>query len=141
MDRSLHAHVFSVLVGDDDLAIRESVVELLSDRPLRIFTASTGSAALKTLLRESIDFTILDVEMPDMTGPQVLEAYLSGPWVASTRGPAARSPRRRLPAIFMSGNPAVEIRTRCQALGSEFLDKPFTPDDMRAAVDAILHRF
>ena len=44
MDRSLHAHVFSVLVGDDDLAIRESVVELLSDRPLRIFTASTGSA-------------------------------------------------------------------------------------------------
>jgi len=141
MDRLRNAPVLSVLVGDDDLGIRQSVVELLADRPLRVFTAASGSSALATLLHEEIHFTILDVEMPDMTGVQVVEAYLSGTFIAGSRGPAARHPRRHLPTIFMSGNPAAEIRRACQTLGTSFLDKPFAPDAMRAAVDDILARY
>jgi len=138
MDSSRTPRVLSVLVGDDDSAIRECVVEMLVRQGFDVHTANTGDAAFRTLLQCSIDFSILDVEMPGMTGLQVVEAYVSGPWIVGSAGRSARRSRREMPTIFMSGNPAREIRDACETLGSTFLDKPFAVDDMRSAVNRIL---
>ncbi len=138
MDRSRNSRAFSVLVGDDDRAIRESVAELLAGLSFDVHVADCGTSALRTLLQRPIDFSILDVEMPDMTGLQVIERYVSGPWIARAAGPAAPPVPRRMPTIFMSGNPAREIRSACELLGASFLDKPFEARQMRSAVDRIL---
>jgi CheY-like chemotaxis protein len=141
MDSPRSNRVFSVLVGDDEIAIQECVVEVVAERGFQVFTASSGADALSTLERERVDFSILDVEMPVMTGIEVLQRYLDGPWIAGAMGPASRVGPRRMPTIFMSGNPAREIRLTCERLGSSFLDKPFAAGDMRAAVDRILADF
>ena len=138
MHRTRHDRAFSVLVGDDDRAVRECVTEVLVDQGFRVHAVASGTNALRTLLREAIDFSILDVEMPEMSGIQVLRAYLDGPWIAGAAGPATRGVRRRMPTIFMSGNPAREIRLTCESMGSSFLDKPFAATDMRAAIDRVL---
>jgi CheY-like chemotaxis protein len=132
------SRALTVLVGDDDGAIRECVTELLSALEFEVHTAHCGRSALQILLQEPIDFSILDVEMPDMTGLQVIERYASGPWIAGADSPPERLVRRRMPTIFMSGNPATEIRSACERLGSSFLDKPFAAQDMRTAVNRLL---
>ena len=141
MDTPRTDRVFTVLVGDDDGAIRECVVEVVSEWGFHVLTASSGGDALSTLVREPVDFSILDVEMPVMTGIEVLQRYLAGPWIAGAMGPAARPTGRRMPTIFMSGNPAREIRETCEEIGTSFLDKPFQADDMRAAVNRVLTRY
>ncbi len=138
MHPSRNTRALSVLVGDDDSAIRESVAEVLVALNLEVHTAPSGSSSLQILLKERIDFSILDVEMPDMTGLQVIERYASGPWIAGAGTPPERMAPRRMPTIFMSGNPAEEIRSACETLGSTFLNKPFAARDMRSAVSRIL---
>jgi two-component system response regulator AtoC len=129
----------SVLVGDDDVAVRESVAAILDRRQLRVVTAVSGDHALRVLLSEPIDLSILDVEMPGMTGIEVLRRYLTGPWIAGPQGaPARRGDARSMPTIFMSGNRDARIRNACEALGESFLDKPFGADAMRDAVERIL---
>jgi two-component system response regulator AtoC len=135
---SRNSRALSVLVGDDDGAIRECVTEVLIALEFEVHVAPCGTSALRILLQESIDFSILDVEMPDMTGLQVIERYASGPWIAGADSPPERPAPRRMPTIFMSGNPAHEIRSACESLGSSFLDKPFAAQDMRSAVNRIL---
>ena len=132
-------HRFTVLIGDDDVSVRTSVEDLLEDREFRVLTAADGREALSKLFAELVDFSILDVEMPGLTGPQVLEAFLQGPFIAGSSGPAQRAaPPRRMPTIFMSGNRSLEVRETCESMGTTFLDKPFAPADMRGAVDQLI---
>ena len=129
----------SCLIGDDDDAVRDAVVELLDAWGFHVVTANTGASALRILLCERIDFTILDVEMPGMTGLEVIERYLAGPWIAGPARPPRRATgRRRIPTIFMSGNPA--MRPQAEGLGSKFLGKPIEVPRMRSAVDEILNQ-
>jgi len=130
----------TVLIGDDDVSMRHSVVDLLSERQeLRILTVGSGADAFVRLLHDSIDFLILDVEMPGMTGIEVLQRYLQGAWIAPTGGAPARTSRpRRMPTIFMSGNRDREIRRTCETIGRSFIRKPFQANELRQAVDQIL---
>ncbi len=128
----------TLLVGDDDSAVRDCVVEIVSACGFRVVTAASGRESLQILLRTPIDLSILDIHMPDMTGMEVFERFVRGPFIAAPEGPAARAPARRLDAIFMSGDATPEIRSWCAGIGSRLLDKPFEPDEMRAAIDAVL---
>lgn len=137
----LRHRTYSILVGDDDLAVRESVVAVLARWPLHVFTAASGSDALRILFSRPIDFSILDVEMPGMTGIEVLQRYLTGPWIAAQHGLPSRSPdRRSMPTIFISGCRDDSVRQACERLGDSYLDKPFEADEMRGAVNRILSR-
>ena len=129
----------SCLVGDDDDAVRDAVVEILDAWGFRTLTASSGEDALRILLCEPIDFSILDVEMPSMTGIEVIERYLTGPWIAAATSPPQRAPTpRRMPTIFMSGNRSEEVRRAAESVGITFLDKPIEVRRMRSAVDRLL---
>jgi CheY-like chemotaxis protein len=128
----------TLLVGDDDALVRECVAEIVRALGLDVVTARSGEESLGILLRESIDLSILDVNLGDMSGLEVVERYVRGPFiVAPAAAPRAPAPRR-LAAIFMSSEPTPAVRSFCEATGSWFLDKPFEPDDMRAAIRALL---
>ena len=127
----------TLLVGDDDALVRECVAEIVRTLGLQVVLARSGGESLSVLLRQTIDLTILDVNLGDMTGIEVFQRYVRGPFIAAPSALQVPVPRR-LPAIFMSSEATPEVRSFCEATGSWFLDKPFVPDDMRGAIRALL---
>jgi CheY-like chemotaxis protein len=68
----------SVLVVDDDEAIREVIAEVLRDEGYRVVCAENGEQALCELGKEHrLDLVLLDLMMPVMSGWEVLE-HLQG---------------------------------------------------------------
>src|SRR5262245_6356947 len=68
------APVATVLLIDDDAAVRAAVQAVLVGRGVRVFLATQGTEALDVFQqrRAEIDIVILDLQMPRMDGGQVL---------------------------------------------------------------------
>ena len=66
-------HSGSILVVDDEPAIRESLEILLSDANYKVALAAGGVDGLKKLESNLFDLVLLDVMMPDKNGLEVLE--------------------------------------------------------------------
>jgi CheY-like chemotaxis protein len=63
---------WSVLIADDDRLLRESLQEILSDLGCATAQAGCGADAIALLSRMRYDLLLSDVDMPDMTGFQLL---------------------------------------------------------------------
>jgi CheY-like chemotaxis protein len=63
----------TVLVVDDDEAIRETVRDVLSDEGYRVLVAENGAKALELLEKAHPAVVLLDLMMPIMSGWEVLE--------------------------------------------------------------------
>ncbi|TET54217.1 MAG: response regulator transcription factor [Anaerolineales bacterium] len=63
----------SILVVDDDQAIRRTLTEMFRRMGYKATDAASGEAALDQIGREPFDLVILDLNMPHMTGAEVLE--------------------------------------------------------------------
>ena len=119
-----------VLLVDDSrlirMGLRKSLVEIgLSD----ITEASDGREAIETLVRERFDLMLLDMEMPEMNGMEVLAVLRDTPHQAWP------------PVIVISGNTNQEDAVRCIELGAEdYLTKPFNPVLLRARVKTSVER-
>ncbi len=114
----------SVLVVDDDPAIREVVALTLEDEGYRVETAANGCEALKKMREDPPSGVVLDMMMPVMDGPAFLRACRSDP---SCRG---------VPIVVMSAN-----RKAAEALtlgAAAFLAKPFDLDTLLATIDGLL---
>lgn len=66
-------HAGSILVVDDEPAIRESLKVLLSEANFKVALAEGGLDGLKKLESDLFDLVLLDVMMPDKNGLEVLE--------------------------------------------------------------------
>jgi class 3 adenylate cyclase len=119
-----------VLLVDDSrlirMGLRKSLVEIgLSD----ITEAGDGREAIETLVREPFDLMLLDMEMPEMNGMEVLAVLRDTPhhpWP---------------PVIVISGGTSLEDAVRCIELGAEdYLSKPFNPVLLRARVKTSVER-
>ena len=62
----------SVLIIEDDKALRESLAETLNDLGYHAIEAASGRIGLDTSARERIDAVLLDLRMPGMDGLEVL---------------------------------------------------------------------
>ncbi|MFS2017504.1 response regulator [Massilia sp. CT11-108] len=63
----------SLLVVEDDMAQRESIVGLIGDSDVRIVTAEDGKAALEALAQQHFDCMVLDLTLPDISGFDLLD--------------------------------------------------------------------
>lgn len=63
----------SLLVVEDDMAQRESIVSLIGDADVHIVTAETGAAAMKALAEQPFDCMVLDLTLPDISGFDLLD--------------------------------------------------------------------
>lgn len=61
-----------ILVVDDEVAIRELLVEILADEGYTVRVASNGRAAVTMVQRERPDLMLMDVMMPGLDGPATL---------------------------------------------------------------------
>jgi CheY-like chemotaxis protein len=102
-----------ILYVDDDPILREfAVVNLASDRA-SVETAADGRAALAAISGEPPDLVLLDLDMPEMDGFQVLESLRGDPKF------------RDLPVIVVTGREDVEAVDRAFAVGAtSFVVKP-----------------
>lgn len=117
----------SVLVVDDDAAVRRLVVSVLGRRGFRVVEAEDGVAALAQAAEQRGDLVLLltDVIMPGMSGDALAETLRE------------RNPDLRV--VFMSGYTEEELEARgIAAVGGAYLTKPFTPDVLSMVVAGAL---
>ena len=63
----------SILVLDDEKAIREEILEYLTEDGYSLFEADRPSKAFRIMEEEIIDVIILDIQLPEMDGLVVLQ--------------------------------------------------------------------
>jgi CheY-like chemotaxis protein len=66
----------TILVADDEEAIRNLIVEELTDEGYRVIAVSNAREALKMVETEPLDLVVLDIRMPGMDGLEALPRIL-----------------------------------------------------------------
>ncbi|HEY3164451.1 MAG TPA: response regulator [Candidatus Limnocylindrales bacterium] len=108
----------TVLVVDDDPMVRTVARRLLESFGLTVRVAAGGpeAIALVSAAPASVDAVLLDMTMPELSGPEVFSEL--------------RTIRADLPVVLMSGYHEDELDPGIGASISGFVQKPFTPADL-----------
>ncbi len=117
----------TVLIVDDDFAIRRLLEVCLRTLPVAQFTVADGAGALEVLQREKIDLVVADLMMPSVSGFDLVRSMRADPALKHT------------PVILLSclGNP--ELPTEAEAAGVQaYFVKPFSPSRLIAAARQFL---
>ena len=61
----------NILAADDEVKIREAVSDYLTHKGINVLTAENGRQALEILRTQTVDFIILDLMLPDISGEEV----------------------------------------------------------------------
>lgn len=116
-----------ILVVDDDAPVGWTVDRHLTRAGYDVSIAACGSDALDMSLAFAPDLVVLDLNLPDMAGPDVL------------RGLRARHPG--LPVLILSGEfPPAEMLDRFGIGADAVVMKPFRGSDLVGRIRAILPR-
>lgn len=119
---------FHTLIVDDSSAVRAFVRASLEDSGFaRVEEAETGFEALQLLASNAFDVVIVDVNMPDINGLELL-GFMK-------KSPRQQGARTILISTRVDGSDA----NRGKELGADaFLEKPFEVEELRALVTALL---
>lgn len=117
-----------VLVVDDSKVMREMIAACLRPDPsLTITQAASGLEAIERLSLKSFDLLVLDLNMPDIGGLEVVEFVRS------------QDKLRTLPILIVTTRGEDASRAAVLAAGaSKYLTKPFAPDAILAEVQGLL---
>jgi two-component system, chemotaxis family, chemotaxis protein CheY len=117
-----------ILVVDDSKVMRDMIVACLRAVPGTSFVhASSGLEAIERLSLAPFDLMVLDLNMPDIGGVEVLE-FVRG-----------QDTLRALPVLIVTTRGDDQSREQVLSAGAtSFLAKPFTPDSIIGEVRAIL---
>ena len=101
----------TVLVVDDEQAVRESIAMILEYEKFAVVFAHDGPGALQRITAGGIDLILLDIKMPGMDGMRVLQTV--------------RESSPSLPVVMISGHGTIETAVEATRLGAyDFLAKP-----------------
>jgi two-component system, NtrC family, nitrogen regulation response regulator NtrX len=101
----------TVLVVDDEIAICETLAQILGYEDYQVLTASDGPRALHLLEERAVDAMLLDVKMPGMDGFEVLARV--------------RERHAEVPVIIISGHGDIQTAVQAVKQGAyDFLEKP-----------------
>jgi CheY-like chemotaxis protein len=112
----------SVLVVDDERAIRDFLDDVLTGEGYQVTTASDGQAALTQLATAAPDLVLLDIMMPVLDGREVLRRMRADPALS------------RVAVLVMSAaaDPGLLVGV------DRFLPKPFDLDGLLAAIEELV---
>ena len=116
----------TVLVVDDEAAVRRVLVMRLQLAGYRVICAEDGEEALTLFHQEQPDLVVLDVMLPKLDGFAVCRRLRAESCV---------------PIIFLSALDAIAERVSGLDLGADdYLPKPFSPKELEARIATILRR-
>jgi two-component system response regulator FixJ len=115
----------TVLVVDDDEAVRESLDALLHADGFQVEAFASAEAMMAAPASPGADACLLDIRMPGKDGLTLLGEMAAWP--------------KRPPTIVMTGHGDIPMAVRAMKLGAvDFIEKPFDPEDLLEAVRAAL---
>lgn len=115
-----------ILIVDDDVQMLKTIKRLLEDT-YDIATAINGEVALRFLSKKHTDLVLLDYEMPEMKGPEVLEQ------IRSNRD------TKNIPVIFLTGIADRDKIQQALALNPQgYILKPTDKKTLREKISAVL---
>lgn len=120
---------FSVLLVEDDDPLRRCLQELLAAEGWSVHATGTGQEAVRLARLHQMDFSLLDLHLPGMSGLEVLRII--------------SREVRPLPSIMMSGEATREEASLAIAEGVfQFLRKPLDLNNLRGSMDLLIqHHF
>ena len=117
----------TVLVIEDDPAIRQGVTDALELEGYAVFEASNGEQGLDMAVRTDCDLVLLDLVLPKREGLEILREV--------------RATRPSLPVIVMTARGAENDRVHGLRLGADdYVVKPFSLKELLARIEAVLRR-
>ncbi len=118
-----------VLVADDDPDILALVAYRLERSGYEVLTASDGADALRLTIAHRPDLVVLDVMMPRIDGYGVTRAIRQHP------------PTERTPVLLLTARvQEADVARGFEAGADDYVKKPFSPQELRARVQAVLGR-
>jgi len=117
----------TILVAEDDNAVRQGVVDALTLSGYQVIAARDGREAMQYALERQYQLLLLDLVMPHHSGFEVLEAL--------------KKKRPGQPVIILSARGEEADRVKGLTLGADdYVVKPFSLRELLARVDAVLRR-
>jgi len=117
----------TVLVVEDDAAVRESLVRALGQDGYAVETAADGHQALSAVAGREPDVVVLDVGLPGVDGLAVCRRY--------------RADGRRTPVLMLTARDGITDRVAGLDAGADdYLVKPFALAELLARLRALLRR-
>jgi len=120
--------VAAVLVVDDSKVMRDMIGACLRPDPrIAITQAASGLEAIERLSLDPFDLVVLDLNMPDVGGIEVVEFV------------RAQDKLKSLPILIVTTRGDESSRTKVMEAGaSRYMTKPFTPEALLTEVQSLL---
>jgi DNA-binding response OmpR family regulator len=117
----------TILIVDDDVSYVELLQILLEEEGFEVVTAFRGRKALNIMLDKKIDLVLLDYQMPEMDGFEVLDCMNNNGY------------ETKIPVIMISANYDNDIYDSAFKKGVKyFIHKPLSWDVLIKQVDNLL---
>lgn len=116
-----------ILLVEDDSALSATTEEWLKMERYTVECAFNGTDAMEMLRSFDYDLVVLDWELPEMTGIEILKQF--------------RARGGKTPVIMLTGKSAIyEKEIGFETGADDYLTKPFHPKELAARVKALLRR-
>jgi DNA-binding NtrC family response regulator len=113
------------LVIDDEQIVLDSVSKVLKEENYEVDVSLRGREGLNQAIQKEYDIVLTDIRMPDIGGMKVLRDV--------------KRAKPSLPVVIITGYASVKSAVQAMKLGAaDYIEKPFTPDQLLKAVDAAL---
>jgi DNA-binding response OmpR family regulator len=117
----------TVLVVEDDRALRRGLAMNFELRGFRVLTAADGDEGIKLAFDAGPDLIVLDIMLPGFSGLEILSEL--------------REKGRDVPILILSARGSTDSKIEGLGLGADdYLAKPFALSELFARVDALLRR-
>ena len=111
-----------ILIVDDD-RLTLSTAQTLLGNEYKVVAVNSGRQAYKYLERHVPDLILLDINMPEISGFEVMKSL------------QADERWRKIPVIFLTADRSVETEIECFRVGAfDFISKPFEPQIMMSRI-------
>ncbi len=116
-----------VLLIEDDSAIAQSIELMLKSERFNIYVTDLGEEGIDLGKLYDYDIILLDLNLPDMSGYEVLRAL--------------RLSKVKTPILILSGLGNIEDKVRGLGFGADaYMTKPFHKDELIARIHAVVRR-
>ena len=113
------------LVIDDEQIVLDSVTKVLAEKDYQVDVTLSSRQGLDWAIQKPYDIILTDIRMPDIAGMRILRDI--------------RRAKPSLPVVIITGYATVQSAVQAMKLGAaDYLEKPFTPDELVQAVTSAL---
>ncbi len=116
-----------ILLLEDDMALNETIVDYLENLNYDVISVYDGNSAMDTIYENSFDLLLLDVNVPDINGFEILKSV--------------REQDITTPAVFITSlNSMVDLENGFESGCDDYIRKPFALKELKLRVETILKR-